>query len=95
VRLERLAETYWVERDYDEAVRLYRRAWSERPSPEISHALAWLHSQRGEAGPALRACRQTLRLPLSPALREDLRQLERLLLHCAGRAEPTGTGKRR
>jgi tetratricopeptide (TPR) repeat protein len=80
VRLERLASTHWVERDFDEAVRRYRQAWSAEPRrAEPGRALAWLHTQRGEAEPALRACRETLRLELPAPLREELRRLEEMV----------------
>jgi tetratricopeptide (TPR) repeat protein len=80
VRLERLASTHWVERDFAEAVRLYRQAWKADPRRvEPGWALAWLHTQRGEAEPALHACRETLRLSPPARLREELSRLEQLL----------------
>ena len=71
MRLERLAGATWVERDFDEAVQLYQRARSADPRrPEPGWALAWLHVQRGQVGPALRACRETLAIP--PSRRREL-----------------------
>jgi hypothetical protein len=86
VRRERLASTFWVERDFEESVRQYSRAWSAEPRrDEPGRALAWLHTQRGAAGPALVACRQTLRLDLSAPVREELGRLEEMLRAVGGK----------
>ena len=81
----RLADTFWVERDFDAAVRHYRRA--RRLNPRLAEpcwALAWLHAQQGQAAAALRACRDALALPLSGPLRSELQSLEKLLLSGKG-----------
>jgi hypothetical protein len=95
VRQERLGSTYWVERDFEEATSLYRQSWSADPSRfEPGWALAWLHTQRGEAEPALRACRATLTLKLPEPLAEELRHLEKLLLRAADGRQATSAETR-
>jgi tetratricopeptide (TPR) repeat protein len=83
VRLSRVASTFWVERDFDRAVRLYRQA--RRADPRLVEpcwALAWLQAQLGQADAALRACRAGLRLQPSGG-RSDLLALEALLVRYA------------
>jgi hypothetical protein len=85
VRRERLASTFWVARDFEESVRQYNRAWIAEPRrAEPGRALAWLHTQRGEAGPALFACRQTLRLDLAASVREEILRLVEMLRAVGG-----------
>ena len=77
----RLAATFWVERDFDSALRHYREA--RRLDPQLAGpcwSLAWLHAELGQAAPALAACRAGLALPLSDdRLRQELQALEVLL----------------
>jgi tetratricopeptide (TPR) repeat protein len=80
VRESRLGDTFWVERDFDAALRHYRAARRLQPRlAEPCWALAWLHAQRGEADEALAACRAGLALPVPEPMRAELRALARLL----------------
>jgi tetratricopeptide (TPR) repeat protein len=81
VRQSRLASTYWVEGDFATAVRHYQQARKSDPQlAEACWSLAMLHTQLGEADPALDCCRQGLRLSVNPRQRSDLEALERFLL---------------
>jgi hypothetical protein len=87
VRLERLASTYWVESDLDEAIKLYTKAWaadSQRPEPGWS--LAWLYTEKGNAAAGLAACRDLEQLNLTASLREEIGHLTQLLLRSGTRA---------
>ncbi len=91
VRRCRLAETYWVERDFTRAAELYRQALGADPHlGEACWGLAVLEAERGEAGPALRACRQGLGLPLTDHQRDHLRALETMLAAFAAPDTPAG-----
>jgi len=80
LRLARVASTFWIERDFEAAVRHYREARASAPDmAEIAWALAMLHTQRGDAASAREACRQGLRLALNTRQREDLQALDQLL----------------
>jgi tetratricopeptide (TPR) repeat protein len=80
IRYCRLAETHWVERDHETAARLYREALAaDSRLGDACWGLAMLEAQRGNAGPALRACRDALRLSLETRPRTDLQALERLI----------------
>jgi tetratricopeptide (TPR) repeat protein len=84
VRQTRLADASWVERNYAVAIHHYREA--RRLDPRLQEpcwALAWLYAQRGEAGPALAACREALALSLAPNLRDEMHALEELLVRSA------------
>jgi tetratricopeptide (TPR) repeat protein len=79
-RLCRLATTFWVERDFPAATHLYREALAADPRrAEAWWGLAMIHTQKGQAGTALEACRNGLRLQPSEAQRAVLQQLEALL----------------
>jgi tetratricopeptide (TPR) repeat protein len=81
LRLCRLASTYWVERDFAAAVNHYQQAQDKDPQlAEACWGLAMLHTQLGEADPALTACQRGLRLSLNEQQRSDLEALQRLLL---------------
>jgi hypothetical protein len=80
VRESRLGDTFWVERDFDAALRHYHAARRSEPRlGEPCWALTWLHAQRGEAGDALAACRAGLALPTSEPMHAEFRALEKLL----------------
>jgi tetratricopeptide (TPR) repeat protein len=80
VRKCRLACTFWVERDFDEAARHFQAARSADPQlAEACWGLAMLHAQLGNAAPALEACRAGRALPLNPRQRADLEALEQLV----------------
>jgi Flp pilus assembly protein TadD len=88
VRVSRLADTFWVEQDYEEAVRLYREARRHDPRrAEPSQALAWLYAERGQAEAALGACRDALSLPLADPQRDEIQSLQDLLRAHAPHAE--------
>jgi tetratricopeptide (TPR) repeat protein len=81
VRSARLADTFWVERDFESALRQYRQA--RRLDPQLAGpcwSLAWLHTERGLAADALADCRAGLTLSLPDPLRQELQALEVLLL---------------
>jgi tetratricopeptide (TPR) repeat protein len=81
VRHCRLAGTFWVERDFDAALRHLRAARAADPHlGEACWALARLLAERGDAAGALEAARQGLRLSLSGRERADLDSLQTLLL---------------
>jgi hypothetical protein len=79
----RLAETYWVERDFAKAAVLYREALTADPHlAEAWWGLALLETQRGDADSTRQACREALRLSLPPRIRSELQNLETLLDRC-------------
>jgi tetratricopeptide (TPR) repeat protein len=81
LRLCRVADTYWVERDVNTAVRFYDQARQTDPRlPEPRVALAWLHCEEGQADAALGACSEALSLSHSDAVRSKLESLQKLLL---------------
>jgi tetratricopeptide (TPR) repeat protein len=78
LRLCRIASTFWVERDFETANRLYREA--EDADPRSADALwgqAMLNAQLGNAEAAYEACRTGLDLALTPQQRSDLQGLKR------------------
>jgi tetratricopeptide (TPR) repeat protein len=76
----RLASTFWVERDFGAAVRHFQAARAADPQlAEACWGLAMLHTQLGDAGAALEACRTGRPLSLNERQRADLEALERLL----------------
>jgi tetratricopeptide (TPR) repeat protein len=80
----RLASTYWMERNFDEAARLYREALADDPGcAEACWGLAVLYTQLGHAQPALRFCRQGLGLALTARQRNHLQALEPFLARYA------------
>jgi tetratricopeptide (TPR) repeat protein len=80
VRQSRLADAYWVERDFEAAIFHYQEARQLDPRlVEPRWALAWLYAELGQAGPALAVCREGLALRLEPESRSELESLERLL----------------
>jgi tetratricopeptide (TPR) repeat protein len=79
VQASRLATTYWVERDFDEAVRLYREALKEDAHlAEAWWGLAALYGELGDAKRALHACQESARLDLSEPQRTNLNLLQSL-----------------
>jgi tetratricopeptide (TPR) repeat protein len=81
LRYCRLASTFWVERDFATALQHLQKAREDDPRlAEACWALAVLHAQLGDAGPALEACREGLELALSDRQRSDLEGLQRILL---------------
>ncbi|MFL5244645.1 MAG: tetratricopeptide repeat protein [Gemmataceae bacterium] len=85
VRLERLASTYWVEGESDEAVNLYRKSLAADPGhSETNWALAWLYAQRGDATFAHGACLQFKRTSPTSRLNEEISRLDRLLILSGG-----------
>jgi tetratricopeptide (TPR) repeat protein len=77
----RLACTYWVERDFDGALRHFHAARTADPRlAEACWGLAMLNAQLGDAGAALEACRAAGGLSLSELQRADLDGLQRLLV---------------
>jgi tetratricopeptide (TPR) repeat protein len=87
VQLSRVAGTYWVERDFETALRLYTQA--RQADPRLSEpcwALAWMHTQLGQAEPALEACRAALGLELPERVRKQMEELEKLLARQTGRS---------
>jgi tetratricopeptide (TPR) repeat protein len=79
-RLCRLATTHWVERDFDVAVHLYHQALAKDPtSAEACWGLAMVHTQAGQAGRALAACRKALQLTVTQQERVGLQILQDLL----------------
>jgi tetratricopeptide (TPR) repeat protein len=80
-RLCRLAATFWVERDFDTALRLFEQARKADPKlPDACWGLAVLRAQLGKAQAALDACDAALQLTLTPGQRSDLEGWRRLLL---------------
>lgn len=80
LRQSRLASTYWVEGDFDAAVRHYQQA--RKSDPRLAEACwgpALLHTQLGEADNALEACRCGLEAAANAQQRADLEALERFL----------------
>jgi tetratricopeptide (TPR) repeat protein len=81
VRLERLASTYWAGCEFDKAAKLYQRSLAANPRrPEVDWALAWLHTQRGDAIAAHQACRRLIKQNPTNQQREEIGRLERLLV---------------
>jgi tetratricopeptide (TPR) repeat protein len=79
-RLCRLATTYWVERDFEAAVRRYQQALRDDPKrAEAWWGLAMIHTQAAQAAAALDACRQGLWLQPTEPQRAALQQLQELL----------------
>jgi hypothetical protein len=84
VRLCRLAQTHWVERDFEKAAASFEEA--RRLDGQLGEAcwgLAVLEAQWGRAGSALRACREGLARSLTESQRADLRGLQPLLARLA------------
>jgi tetratricopeptide (TPR) repeat protein len=80
LRACRLAATFWVERDYDAAVRHFQAARAADPRlAEACWGLAMLYARLGDAGPALEACRAGGELSCNERQRADLAALEQLL----------------
>ena len=80
LRQSRQASTYWVEGDFNTAVRHYQQARKNDPRlAEACWGLAMLHTQLGEAEDALEACRCGLEAAPNPRQRADLEALERFL----------------
>jgi hypothetical protein len=78
-RLCREAATYWVERDFDRAVALYRQALAVEPrSSEAWWGLAMLSAQLGRRSDTIDACRRGLQLPLTDPQRADLLRMQAL-----------------
>jgi tetratricopeptide (TPR) repeat protein len=76
----RVASTFWVERDFAEAVRRFEAARDADPqSAEACWGLAMLHAQLGDAGPALAAGREGLRRQPDERQRADLEALRQLV----------------
>jgi tetratricopeptide (TPR) repeat protein len=81
LRACRLACTYWVERDFDSALRHLQAARIADPRlAEACWGVAMLNAQLGDAGTALEACRAARGLSLSELQRVDLDGLQRLLV---------------
>ncbi len=79
-RLCRLAGTYWTEQDLDAAIRLYQQALKQDARcAEACWALAVIHTQQGQARPALEACRKGLELSPTDVQRDGLQILQQLL----------------
>jgi tetratricopeptide (TPR) repeat protein len=82
-RLCRLAETYWIEREFETALELYQKAAAQDPKlGEARWGLAMLLNQLGRLGPSREACRQGLNLQLTAPQREDLLGLQDMLKRC-------------
>jgi tetratricopeptide (TPR) repeat protein len=80
LRESRIGSTFWVERDFDAAIRHFRAARATDPQlGESAWALAMLYTQLGMAEPALEACREGLNAGLKDRQRRDLEALQRLL----------------
>jgi tetratricopeptide (TPR) repeat protein len=80
VRHSRLGDACWVERDFESAIAHYQKA--RRLDPQLVEpcwALAYLYAERGQAAPALLACREGLSRALPLNLRDELKALEELL----------------
>jgi tetratricopeptide (TPR) repeat protein len=76
----RVAGTFWVERDFAEALRLFEEARDADPqSAEACWGLAMLHAQLGDAGPALAACTDGLRRQPNERQRADLEGVQQLV----------------
>jgi tetratricopeptide (TPR) repeat protein len=85
LRLCRVASTYWVERDFDSALRHFEAA--RRADPQLAEAcwgLAMLQLQLGDAGSALQACRAARQRSLSERQSADIDGLARLLTSANG-----------
>ncbi len=81
----RVAETYWVERDFSKATSRLDITFSQDPQlPDACWGLAMLAVQCGDAPTGLEACRAGLKLTLSGPQRADLQTLEALLTRHAG-----------
>jgi tetratricopeptide (TPR) repeat protein len=76
----RVASTFWVERDFTEAVRRFEEARDADPqSAEACWGLAMLHAQLGNAPAALAACREGLRRQPGDRQRADLEALQQFV----------------
>jgi tetratricopeptide (TPR) repeat protein len=76
----RVACTRWVEGDMEAAARGFEEARTDDPRlGEACWALAVLHAERGDAGRALRACRDGLHLTLTARQRSDLEAWQKFL----------------
>jgi tetratricopeptide (TPR) repeat protein len=76
----RLADSFWVERDFDAAIRHYEAA--RRCDPRLIEpclSLAWLYTERGNADAALDACRDSFALASGARRRGELQSLRELL----------------
>jgi hypothetical protein len=76
----RLGDTFWVERDFDAAIRHYDAA--RRCDPHLIEpclSLAWLHAERGNADAALHVYRDSVALASGARLREEMQSLQKLL----------------
>lgn len=77
----RLAATFWVERNFDAALRHYHGAREKEPElAEIYWGLAMLHSELGDAEAAWDACRRGLAITLTERQRSDLEALQSFLV---------------
>lgn len=80
----RLGDTYFVERDFENAARAYRNALNtDTRQVEACWGLALLHTQLGQADLALQACRAALQLQVPHHQRAKLQALEHLLVRYA------------
>jgi tetratricopeptide (TPR) repeat protein len=80
LRLARIASTYWVEQDFEQAVEYFMQSRAaDARSADAGWGLAFLNAQLGRASPARSSCREALRLRLSPRQRRDIESLEALL----------------
>jgi tetratricopeptide (TPR) repeat protein len=80
LRLCRLGDTKWVERDYDAAIADYEQ--SRRLDPSLLQpcwALAWIQAQRGVADRSLPACQAALARNPTHSTRAALQSLESLV----------------
>ena len=83
LQLCRLADTYWVERDFQTALGLYTKAAArDAKLGEARWGLAMLLNQLGRAVPSRQACREGLHLQLTPPQRADLLGLQDMLARC-------------
>ena len=77
----RLAAAFWVERNFDAALKHYRMALEIEPKlAEIWWGLAKLHGELGDAQGAREACRRGLALPLTSRQQADLEMLQTLVI---------------
>ena len=79
-RSNRIASAAMASMDFSAAAEAYHAAL--RHNPEMGEAwfgLALLHTQRGDAKEALKACREGLRRPITPAQRTFLHMIETLI----------------
>jgi len=82
LRTCREAETFWVQRRFDEALDCLSRARREDPHlPEAVWALATLNAEMGNAGATRSACEAGLQLSLTERQRADLQVLLALVPH--------------